>query len=99
MLCQVNLIYIYLKGNLKEESIENARDQGFARPKVLILCPMRKDALSLVNLFRTLIFGNSDRPFISNFHRFQKEFGGSDCGISEKRNVINFFHYSFFQVC
>ncbi|VDN55240.1 unnamed protein product [Dracunculus medinensis] len=75
------------KGNLKEESIENARDQGFARPKVLILCPMRKDALSLVNLFRTLIFGNSDRPFISNFHRFQKEFGGSDCGISEKRNV------------
>ncbi|VBB28266.1 unnamed protein product [Acanthocheilonema viteae] len=74
-------------GSVTEDDIEKARDQGLSRPKVLIICPMKKDAFSIIENFRVLIFGNSDKPFISNYRRFKAEFGDTGFKISEKRKV------------
>ena len=53
------------------------RDQGLARPKVLILTPMRNSAAELVQAMRTLLFGGGARgkaaPVV-NAHRFDDEF-------------------------
>ncbi|MFH4982216.1 hypothetical protein AB6A40_008925 [Gnathostoma spinigerum] len=75
------------KGELSENEIELARDQGLARPKVLILCPMRKNAFEIVELFRRLIFGDSPKPFVLNRQRFITEFKDNGYRISEKRIV------------
>ncbi|EFO24464.1 hypothetical protein LOAG_04023 [Loa loa] len=75
------------KGTLTEDDIEMTRDQGLSRPKVLIICPMKKDVFPIIENFRMLIFGNSDKPFISNYRRFKTEFGDTGFKISEKRKV------------
>uniref|UniRef100_A0A915Q7K8 U3 small nucleolar RNA-associated protein 25 homolog n=1 Tax=Setaria digitata TaxID=48799 RepID=A0A915Q7K8_9BILA len=72
---------------LTEDDIEKARDQGLSRPKVLIICPLKKNVLPIVENFRILIFGESDKPFISNYRRFKTEFGDTGFRISEKRKV------------
>ncbi|EJW70266.1 hypothetical protein WUBG_18829, partial [Wuchereria bancrofti] len=72
-------------GTLTDDDIENARDQGLSRPKVLIICPMKKDVFPIVENFRMLIFGDSDKPFISNYRRFKTEYGDTGFKISEKR--------------
>ncbi|VDN83629.1 unnamed protein product [Brugia pahangi] len=75
------------KGTLTDDDIENARDQGLSRPKVLIICPMKKDVFPIIENFRMLIFGDSDKPFISNYRRFKTEYGDTGFKISEKRKV------------
>ncbi|CAG9535730.1 unnamed protein product [Cercopithifilaria johnstoni] len=75
------------KGSITEDDIEKTRDQGLSRPKVLIICPMKKDVFSIIENFRLLIFGSSDKPFISNYRRFKAEFGETGFKISEKRKV------------
>uniref|UniRef100_A0A0R3RZ81 U3 small nucleolar RNA-associated protein 25 homolog n=1 Tax=Elaeophora elaphi TaxID=1147741 RepID=A0A0R3RZ81_9BILA len=75
------------EGMLTEGDVEKTRDQGLSRPKVLIICPMKKDAFSIIENFRVLIFGDSDKPFISNYRRFKTEFGDTGFKISEKRKV------------
>lgn len=52
------------------ESIEVMRDQGFTRPKVLILAPMRNTALEWVHLLERL----SGCPQIDNKSRLEKEY-------------------------
>uniref|UniRef100_A0A183VEG9 U3 small nucleolar RNA-associated protein 25 homolog n=1 Tax=Toxocara canis TaxID=6265 RepID=A0A183VEG9_TOXCA len=76
-----------LQGVLTEDDIERARDQGFSRPKALILCPMKKDAFRIVENFRRLIFGNSPKPFVSNAQRFRAEFEDTGYRINSKREV------------
>ncbi|KAK6102733.1 hypothetical protein QQG55_9675 [Brugia pahangi] len=75
------------KGTLTDDDIENARDQGLSRPKVLIICPMKKGVFPIIENFRMLIFGDSDKPFISNYRRFKTEYGDTGFKISEKRKV------------
>lgn len=75
------------RGTLTEADIEKARDQGLSRPKVLILCPMKKDIFQIIENFRLLIFGDSDKPYVSNYRRFKTEFGDTGYRISEKRKV------------
>uniref|UniRef100_A0A2K6WDF7 U3 small nucleolar RNA-associated protein 25 homolog n=1 Tax=Onchocerca volvulus TaxID=6282 RepID=A0A2K6WDF7_ONCVO len=75
------------KGTLTENDIEKTRDQGLSRPKVLIICPMKKNVFPIIENFRMLIFGDSDKPFISNYRRFKTEFGDTGFRISEKRKV------------
>ncbi|KAM3722913.1 U3 small nucleolar RNA-associated protein [Dirofilaria immitis] len=77
------------KGTLTESDIEKTRDQGLSRPKVLIICPMKKNVFTIIENFRMLIFGDSDKPFISNYRRFKTEFGDTGFRISEKRKVSN----------
>ncbi|MCP9258377.1 Digestive organ expansion factor-like protein [Dirofilaria immitis] len=47
-------------GTLTESDIEKTRDQGLSRPKVLIICPMKKN---VSNDYRKLMSGNTDDCF------------------------------------
>lgn len=48
---------------------------------------MKKDVFPIIENFRMLIFGDSDKPFVSNYRRFKTEFGDTGFKISEKRKV------------
>ncbi|KAM4813489.1 U3 small nucleolar RNA-associated protein 25 homolog isoform X2 [Urocitellus parryii] len=55
---------------------DDFRDQGLTRPKVLILVPFREAALRVVQLFISLLEGDSKKKIIvSNKKRFQGEYG------------------------
>uniref|UniRef100_A0A8C8ZNC9 U3 small nucleolar RNA-associated protein 25 homolog n=1 Tax=Prolemur simus TaxID=1328070 RepID=A0A8C8ZNC9_PROSS len=59
---------------------DDFRDQGLTRPKVLIVVPFREAALRVVQLFISLLEGDSKKKIIvSNKKRFQGEYG-SDPG-------------------
>uniref|UniRef100_A0A1I7XTN0 Uncharacterized protein n=1 Tax=Heterorhabditis bacteriophora TaxID=37862 RepID=A0A1I7XTN0_HETBA len=61
-------------GGASEELIENIRDQGFARPTVLILCPFKKDAFDIVERLKSIVFGKGEKIDVWNKSRFEKEF-------------------------
>ncbi|KAI3420831.1 hypothetical protein GPALN_014450 [Globodera pallida] len=77
------------QGTLTDELVEQCRDQGLARPKVLILAPMRKIAYTIVKTMVALMFGEEEeRPFVQRLARFESEFGDADGNqIHEKRTV------------
>ncbi|XP_058525122.1 U3 small nucleolar RNA-associated protein 25 homolog [Ochotona princeps] len=55
---------------------DDFRDQGLTRPKVLIVVPFREAALRIVQLFISLLEGDSKKKIIvSNKKRFQGEYG------------------------
>ncbi|KAM5238619.1 U3 small nucleolar RNA-associated protein 25 homolog isoform 2-T2 [Ctenodactylus gundi] len=55
---------------------DDFRDQGLTRPKVLIVVPFREAALRVVQLFVSLLEGDSKKKIIvSNKKRFQGEYG------------------------
>ncbi|KAL4674826.1 hypothetical protein H8959_018760 [Pygathrix nigripes] len=55
---------------------DDFRDQGLTRPKVLIVVPFREAALRVVQLFISLLEGDSKKKIIvSNKKRFQGEYG------------------------
>lgn len=62
--------------NVKSE--EDFRDQGFARPRILILAPMRNDAYDIVTFISKLAVGTGDGvrsvAQIGNRDRFEEEF-------------------------
>ncbi|XP_050079764.1 U3 small nucleolar RNA-associated protein 25 homolog [Anopheles maculipalpis] len=51
------------------------RDQGFVRPKVLIIVPFRESAMNCVNVLRHLFTG-TDVENVLNWKRFIEEYGG-----------------------
>ncbi|PWN19410.1 DUF1253-domain-containing protein [Microstroma glucosiphilum] len=57
-------------GTAGAEDVEAPRDQGFTRPKVLILAPMRNTALEWVHLLESL----SGCPQVENKSRLSKEY-------------------------
>uniref|UniRef100_A0A915CML2 U3 small nucleolar RNA-associated protein 25 homolog n=1 Tax=Ditylenchus dipsaci TaxID=166011 RepID=A0A915CML2_9BILA len=75
------------KNSVNDEMIEKCRDQGLARPKVLILCPYRKHAHHYVKTLVKLVFADSDKSFVSNLSKFEDEFGDDGNRVHEKRNV------------
>ena len=61
------------KLSTEKRDAAECRDQGFTRPKVLILAPFRESCRKIVNIFVDLL--KTDKKFeISNWKRFQKEF-------------------------
>lgn len=62
----------------KVKGEEDFRDQGFARPRVLILAPMRNDAYDIVTFISKLAVGTGDGvrtvAQIGNRDRFEEEF-------------------------
>ena len=54
--------------------IEDLRDQGITRPKVLIVVPFKDSCLKIVNIMRKLLFGVEKKVQVMNKKRFQKEF-------------------------
>uniref|UniRef100_A0A182N050 U3 small nucleolar RNA-associated protein 25 homolog n=1 Tax=Anopheles dirus TaxID=7168 RepID=A0A182N050_9DIPT len=51
------------------------RDQGFVRPKVLIVVPFRESALQCVNVLKRLFAGDNEKMVV-NYKRFTDEYGG-----------------------
>ena len=70
-----------LKNNSKLQSaseagieIDDLRDQGITRPKVLIVVPFKDSCLKIVNIIKKLLFGVEKKVQLMNKKRFQKEF-------------------------
>ncbi|XP_053663014.1 U3 small nucleolar RNA-associated protein 25 homolog [Anopheles marshallii] len=51
------------------------RDQGFVRPKVLIIVPFRESALQCVSVLKRLFAGEQEKSVL-NWKRFTEEYGG-----------------------
>uniref|UniRef100_A0A182W414 U3 small nucleolar RNA-associated protein 25 homolog n=1 Tax=Anopheles minimus TaxID=112268 RepID=A0A182W414_9DIPT len=65
------------KPNVSEEPTvgRECRDQGFVRPKVLIIVPFRESALQCVSLLKRLFAGEQEKG-VTNWKRFTEEYGG-----------------------
>ena len=64
----------------REEKKESHRDQGYCRPRILVLLPFRSDCEMFVNDLLSLI---PERYKIHNKRRFQDEFGDPPSSSSE----------------
>lgn len=53
------------------------RDQGFTRPRVLILTPFRSGALKIVEIICVLLFGENEKAMVKNRQRFYDEYGSA----------------------
>lgn len=84
---------------MTDEEIERCRDQGLARPKVLILCPFRKHAYAYVEAMIQLLFGSTtDRRFVSHWDKFDDEFGDDGNRVHEKRRVSEDYRVTFYNI-
>jgi U3 small nucleolar RNA-associated protein 25 len=63
-----------LQASREGRHIEEPRDQGLTRPKVLILLPFRHSALQVVNTLISLLIPPG-QGHVHNQRRFQREFG------------------------
>lgn len=57
------------------ENDERLRDQGYCRPRLLILCPFRNTLKSIVNMIANILGPNTS---ISNLEKFQEEYADPD---------------------
>ncbi|XP_062587252.1 U3 small nucleolar RNA-associated protein 25 homolog isoform X2 [Saccostrea cucullata] len=71
-----------IKAKQQITGLEEYRDQGLTRPKVLIVLPFRDSALKVVNLMMKLLM-SSDQSLVSNKKRFLTEYSEED--IPEKK--------------
>lgn len=62
---------------------------------MLILCPFRKTAEAVVKSFIKIIFGDEDKPFVSNLSKFNQEYGDDGNQIHEKKDVPQEFKVNF----
>jgi U3 small nucleolar RNA-associated protein 25 len=58
-----------------ESGVQDFADQGFCRPRVLILCPFRGTALKVVESIKRIL---GDNTSMSNKDKFEEEFGPPD---------------------
>lgn len=63
------------RASAEEDAGPWARDQGFTRARVLVLCPFRSGAAACVSALRRLLGENTT---VSNTDRFAEEFGPPD---------------------
>lgn len=67
------MLFVFIFFCLREEE----RDQGFTRPKVLILTPFRDSALKVVNTLLDLC-SSQQKTTVDNKKRFKDEFSEED---------------------
>lgn len=60
------------------------KDQGFVRPKVLILVPFRHSCLKIVELLIAILIGEDKGGLVINKLRFMEEFTGGELAMSTK---------------
>lgn len=66
------------KASEKGVEIDDLRDQGITRPKVLIVAPFKDSCWKIVNLMIKICFGNDKKAEITQKKRFKAEFGSDD---------------------
>uniref|UniRef100_A0AC34GNC0 U3 small nucleolar RNA-associated protein 25 n=1 Tax=Panagrolaimus sp. ES5 TaxID=591445 RepID=A0AC34GNC0_9BILA len=69
-----------------EKIVEECRDQGLARPKVLFITSMKKYAYEFVHALADVTFAEKDKRTIMNSQRFEDEFGDTGYVPPSKRN-------------
>jgi U3 small nucleolar RNA-associated protein 25 len=80
---------------LTESPEMEAKDQGFARPRILILAPLRNTALDVIKTLGKLWMASSGQ--VDNQQRLQEEFGPSeeDQERAQRPNMDPDFAYTF----
>lgn len=63
--------------------IEETRDQGFSRPKVLILTPFKKVAYQIIDTMANLLLPD-ERNYVMNSAKFVEEYGDNGSVINDK---------------
>ncbi|KAK9507552.1 hypothetical protein O3M35_007381 [Rhynocoris fuscipes] len=66
----------------KADVLEEYRDQGLVRPKVLILLPFRETAKRVVKMMSSILLGENDN--VMNRKRFTDEYTGNEINMPEK---------------
>lgn len=67
------------------EVLDEYRDQGLVRPKVLIIVPFRHSCLKIVELLISILIGEDKGGSVMNKNRFMEDFSGNEL-IMPKRN-------------
>ena len=75
-----------LAESMSPEEADAMRDQGFCRPRVLILCPFRGTALKVVESIRGILGENTS---ISGWDKLEEEFSAPDSDDSETAANLN----------
>ena len=70
---------ILMKRVLSVEEEDKFRDQGFTRPKVLILTPFRNQAYDLIKLLTEKWMEQGSGKQVDGLKRFEEEFVGEEC--------------------
>ena len=72
-------------GKLTDDVVEECRDQGLARPKILFVTPMKKFAYEFVHGLSKATFGDAEKRSVMNIQRFEEEFGDTGYVPAEKK--------------
>jgi hypothetical protein len=79
----IDTIYVLFQKNITDELVESTRDQGFNRPKVLILTPFKKFAYKIVDTMANLLL-QDERNYVMNWAKFKEEYGDNGAVVNEK---------------
>jgi len=58
-----------------DSEVQSAKDQGFCRPRVLLLTPFRHGALQIVHILANLLFGPDGKQMVTHRKKFESEYG------------------------
>ena len=68
----------------REEGEERLRDQGFTRPKVLIIAPFRESCRRIVELIINFLFPGNEKGSVANRKRFNEDFAKIETARKDK---------------
>jgi len=68
----------------REEGEERLRDQGFTRPKVLIIAPFRESCRRIVELIINFLFPDNEKGSVANRKRFNEDFAKIETARKDK---------------
>jgi len=71
------------KHDAREESDEKLRDQGFTRPKILIIVPFKESCRKIVELMISLLFPN-EKGGVANRKRFNEDYAKIETARKDK---------------
>lgn len=69
----------------KDDVPDEYRDQGYVRPKILVLLPFKSSAYKVVLLLEKLMFGAAKKGNVMNKKRFLEEYNSNSQGIPVRR--------------
>ncbi|CEF67992.1 Digestive organ expansion factor homolog [Strongyloides ratti] len=83
---------------ITDEMIDECRDQGFTRPRILIVVPYKKCVFEIVEKLKNLMFGERKSQFLKA-KRFESFYGSQDCSYTPNpknpNNVIRTEDYIY----